>query len=353
MTTEPNSNSDPMTSATRPITPGEIIKLDMSTLQGVEALQRAANILTNSTLVPEIYRRWIVDKEGNRLGENPSGLANCVVALNMSSRLGADVLMVMQNMHVIEGRPSWSSSFIIASINQCGRFTPLRYDLSEKGAEAEVACICKEWLVPKGNRPPQEKTGTLKVFPQSCLAWAIEKATGQRLDGPEVTMKMAAEEGWIQKAGSKWRTMQELMLRYRSASFFGKLYAPELLMGLQTREEVEDIIDGHVVEETVIRSPDAAPRIVNQTGWTVEAMAEFDTLMDEAYQAFKDAGYLFEYQAFSDGWTPKRCKSEAAPIIEELRGTIKTLVNFVPVEKPTGVNPDDKIRKTKAAGSNK
>ena len=33
------------------------------------------------------------------------------------------------------------------------------------------------------------------------------------------------------------------MLRYRTASFFGKLYAPELLMGLQTVEEAQDIID--------------------------------------------------------------------------------------------------------------
>ena len=34
--------------------------------------------------------------------------------------------------------------------------------------------------------------------------------------------------------------MPDVMLRYRAASFFGKLYAPELLMGLQTAEEVRD-----------------------------------------------------------------------------------------------------------------
>jgi hypothetical protein len=37
--------------------------------------------------------------------------------------------------------------------------------------------------------------------------------------------------------------MDEVMLRYRTASFFGKLYAPELLMGLQTVEEAQDIIE--------------------------------------------------------------------------------------------------------------
>ncbi|MDU1795757.1 MAG: hypothetical protein E6801_03950, partial [Pseudomonas aeruginosa] len=33
------------------------------------------------------------------------------------------------------------------------------------------------------------------------------------------------------------------MLRYRAASLLGRLYAPELLMGLQTVEEVNDYIE--------------------------------------------------------------------------------------------------------------
>ena len=58
-----------------------------------------------------------------------------------------------------------------------------------------------------------------------------------------VSMELAVKEGWYGKAGSKWQTMPEVMLRYRTASFFGKLYAPELLMSLQTVEEVYDIVD--------------------------------------------------------------------------------------------------------------
>jgi hypothetical protein len=54
---------------------------------------------------------------------------------------------------------------------------------------------------------------------------------------------MAIDEGWLTKNGSKWLTMPEIMLRYRCASLFGRLYAPELLMGLQTVEEVRDVIE--------------------------------------------------------------------------------------------------------------
>nr|WP_228267329.1 hypothetical protein [Acinetobacter ursingii] len=47
--------------------------------------------------------------------------------------------------------------------------------------------------------------------------------------------------------------MPEQMLRYRAASFFGRVYAPELLMGLRSSEEEQErIID--VTPETVVAS---------------------------------------------------------------------------------------------------
>jgi hypothetical protein len=78
---------------------------------------------------------------------------------------------------------------------------------------------------------------------RSCFAWTEEKATGQRLEGPPVSIDMAKAEGWFQKKGSKWQTMPEVMLRYRAASFFGRLYAPDVLMGMQTAEELHDVVD--------------------------------------------------------------------------------------------------------------
>jgi hypothetical protein len=60
---------------------------------------------------------------------------------------------------------------------------------------------------------------------------------------------MASAEGWATKAGSKWKTMPELMLRYRAAAFFGRLYAPDILMGMQTAEEAADVVS--VKKETI------------------------------------------------------------------------------------------------------
>jgi len=181
-----------------------------SNIQAFEEAQRIAKALASSTLIPQQF-------------QGQAGYANCLVALNISRRMGMDPLMVMQNLHIIHGRPSWSSQFIIGLINGCGRFSPLRYDISGKG-------------------------DTL-----SCAAVATEIKTGEELRGPEVTMAMAKREGWATKAGSKWITMPDLMIRYRSAAFWGRLYIPELLVGIQTQEEVID-----VEQVTVMTEPTAA-----------------------------------------------------------------------------------------------
>jgi hypothetical protein len=162
-------------------------------LSSFEMAQRQAKALSASDLVPQQYK-------GN--------VANTLVALEIANRIGASPLMVMQNLNIIHGRPSWGSSFIIAAINGSGKFTALRFvgDLS-KGIKA----VCQE------------------------------KATGELLEGPTVTMEMAKAEGWLDKAGSKWKTMPELMMRYRGAAFFGRLYAPEITMGMHSTEEVVDI----------------------------------------------------------------------------------------------------------------
>jgi hypothetical protein len=177
-----------------------------SGIQAFEDAQRIAKALASSTLIPQQF-------------QGQAGYANCLVALNISRRMGMDPLMVMQNLHIIHGRPSWTSQFIIGLVNGCGRFSPLRYDISGKG-------------------------DTL-----ACTAVATELRTGEELRGPEVTMAMAKKEGWSTKSGSKWLTMPDLMIRYRAAAFWGRLYIPELLVGIQTQEEVLDI------EPVVISEP--------------------------------------------------------------------------------------------------
>lgn len=191
-----------------------------SNTQSFEHAQRIAKMLSSSNLVPTDYR-------GN--------MANTLVALEMANRVGASPLAVMQNMYVIEGRPSWSSSFIIAALNSCGRYEPLRFEVEDLGKKEITYDV---WEGPKGQRQKRQAKAT--IDDKACFAWTMDKSD-HRLEGPKITISMAVAEGWYTKTGSKWVTMPELMLRYRAAAFFGRLYAPELLMGMQTTEELNDI----------------------------------------------------------------------------------------------------------------
>ena len=87
-----------------------------------ETLQRVCAIFMHSELVPKMYRIS---------AENPQqkALANCMIAVNMSQRLGADPLMVMQNMYIVHGQPAWSAKFLSATVNSCGRFNSIKYKL--------------------------------------------------------------------------------------------------------------------------------------------------------------------------------------------------------------------------------
>lgn len=179
-------------------------------IQSFEFTQRAAGLLAKSTLVPKEF-------QGN--------IPNCVIALNMANRMGADALMVMQNLYIVHGRPSFSSQFLISTFNSCGKFSALRY----------------EWE----GKPDTDGYG--------CRAWAVEKATGERLDGSLITIGMAKKEGWHGKSGSKWQTMPQQMLMYRAASFFVRAYAPELAMGMHTTEEIQDIYTEPYIDVTPVQ----------------------------------------------------------------------------------------------------
>jgi hypothetical protein len=206
-----------------------------------ELQQRKATAYSSSSLVPTQYRAQIEKKEyGKVVGyePNPSAIANCIVAMNMANRAGADELMVMQNLYVIEGRPSWSSQWCIAGINNCGRYSPLKFKIEDLG-EKEIDYF--EYVYNKQEKKREAIAKKIKVHDFSCIAYATEKATGEILESSKVSIEMAVKEGWYTKSGSKWQTMPEVMLRYRSASFFSSIYAPEIKMGLMTVEEAQDV----------------------------------------------------------------------------------------------------------------
>jgi hypothetical protein len=54
-------------------------------------------------------------------------------------------------------------------------------------------------------------------------------------------MQMAQKEGWLNKPGSKWQTMPVQMMQYRAAAFFARVHCSDVLLGIPTYEEVQDV----------------------------------------------------------------------------------------------------------------
>lgn len=209
------------------------------TVKQFEVMQRMAQMYTTSTIIPEAYR-------GN--------LGNCVIALDMATRMGANPLMVMQNLYVVNGNPSWSSKFLIATINMSGKYSALRYRKRTLGKVGKIKYNDLEWKA--GADGKSRKTTVVKEFDGTeldnieCVAYATELATGEVLESDPVTIEMAIKEGWYTKSGSKWVTMPSLMLTYRAAAFWQRMYCPEISMGFLTKEEADDIQDAEIVDET-------------------------------------------------------------------------------------------------------
>lgn len=158
---------------------------------------RAAEMLASSSMVPAAYQN------------NPG---SCFIAINTALRLRMDPLMVMQNLYVVHGNPSWSGKFAIALIQTCGKFNGIKFEERRDG----------------------ERLVGMRLV-------ATKKETGEECRGVWVTEEVADKEGWLKKNGSKWVSIPELMYRYRAAAFFARTECPEVLNGLSVEGEAEDI----------------------------------------------------------------------------------------------------------------
>jgi hypothetical protein len=166
-------------------------------------MQRIAQMFAASDLVPSHFK-------GN--------LANCAIALHMAYRMNIDPMMALQNMHIVHGNPGISAQLGIALANASGAFQgPITFVVT--GEKDNLMVTAKARLVHGG---------------------ADVSMT--------VSFKQAIEAGWpkTKDGGIKpfWRAMPEQMLRYRAATFLIRTYAPDVLLGMHTKEEWEDQGDG-------------------------------------------------------------------------------------------------------------
>ena len=217
-------------------------------------MQRVCKLFAYSELVPDMYKVKYDQipanadentinaiKFKNQVAEHKA-VANCMIAIEIATRIGASPLMVMQNMTPIYRKPSWSSKFLIATVNTCGRFEPLQFRFTDKGMCGMVDYTDYVWdNATRSKKPVAKQFDGKKIMNIECVAFTTKKGSNDVLESSPVSIELAIQEGWYTKNGSKWQTMTKQMLMYRAASFWTSAYAPELSMGMRTVEEQQDI----------------------------------------------------------------------------------------------------------------
>ena len=164
----------------------------------LNTLVKMSTMFARSQIVPEMYQ---------------NNADNCFVACELANRMGVSPMIVMQNLYIVKGKPTWSGQACISLINGTRLFSPLKFVfVGEKGTDS-----------------------------YGCYVQATRLSDNELCVGTVVDLAMAKAEGWSAKSGSKWITMPEQMMMYRAAAFFARIYCPNALMGLQTAEEVQDV----------------------------------------------------------------------------------------------------------------
>lgn len=133
----------------------------------------------------------------------------CLVALMYAEQLGEHPMVMFQEVAIIKGKPSTSAKFSISRANKSGLLSgPITWKTTGSGESLVVT------------------------------AEATMKETGERID-VSVELAEAKADGWT--SNSKYRTMPEQMLRWRSATRLINLFMPEVLLGLAVKEEMETV----------------------------------------------------------------------------------------------------------------
>lgn len=170
-----------------------------ATAQAFAEAMQLASVFAKSRMVPAHFQGKVED---------------CFVAIQMAQRMGVDPMMALQNVYVVSGKPGLSGALVISLINNSGKLK-----------------------------------GRLKFRVEGQSEGLAVTAYGALPDGDTVeftaTLAMAKAEGWT--SNKKYQSMPEVMLRYRAATFLARFNFPEVILGMHSAEEWEDVEAGEGV----------------------------------------------------------------------------------------------------------
>lgn len=251
--------------------------------QSLEDKYRMADVLCRSGLIPQ--------------GLNTP--EKVCVALQWGHELGLSPMVAVNNVAVINGKPTLSADIMAAVVRRSPEYGGIEWkELSDRKAE----CVITR-LLPNGG-------------------------------GESITSSFSIEDA--QKAGltnkDVWRKYPRRMLKHRALSYGLKDMFPDILAGFYTPEEMENIGLADVTEERNI-----TPEVVSEPEQKKENVIVPDAVPEpqiDNKRRLEDL--LYNYEQYIDDNAFAFCQKAVS--IGEEAGIIEALNRLVPYLRAQGVN---------------
>lgn len=273
-----------------------------STIEVLDKLLKYAEVFAESTIVPKHYR-------GNK--------GSILIALQTAHRMNLDPMMVMQGTYEIHGKLGMTSAFAIALANTSGLITGgIRYKIENLGVDIEV------------------KSDMFRNI--QVTAYTNLKSNGEEISYT-IGMKEAIAEGWT--SNTKYKSLPELMLRYRAATLLIRTHAPEVLNGMHMTEELED-----VQSAKTIRTVESSVTKENKAASLLDSFLEVEEIIADTIEEGKNSealpgihndnclmlhGLIAQYN-ISQELVSKWCDAGGVTTLEELdKSKVQSCIDYI------------------------
>lgn len=226
--------------------------------QSLDEALRFADMLSKSSMVPKDYQG------------NP---ANCIIAMQWGMEIGLQPLQAMQNIAVINGRPSIWGDAMLAIVRGSGLLEYIKEDPTPEG------CVCKV------------------------------KRKGEDEAVREFTVEDAKKAGLLGKQGP-WQQNPKRMMQMRARAFALRDVFPDVLRGVHVAEIAQD---EPAEKDITAESQDttAAPAKKSRVNSVRAALTKGETVsLDDALVKIRNAQNQEDLTAVGENVCPKLAKED-------------------------------------------
>lgn len=201
-----------------------------------EQMLRISKLMASCSLVPHALL-----KDGDSWLPTDAATANCMLIVNQAVRWGMDPFAVAQCASVVHGRLMWEGKLVQAVIES--KLPAVRFSTAYQGTGLDRAIQVSAKI-----------DGATRNVDGTVRDWHTRKKNGEMADA--------------------WVRQPDTMLHYRGMRQWARQWAPALMLGVYTDDEMDELQDNRRAESARVVSGPPAPPEEDTTRALVEPARE-------------------------------------------------------------------------------